>query len=179
MKTLRAAAALLALGAVAIAPPALAQFSGSVSGAKSGFVIAPAAPGGSASRGFERGNFPLPIVPGFSDGREWRDGDRPDRPGGRNRPRRRDAFGFGGYGVGFGGDLDPDRGYFANGGEAPAVANGRVRYDYDRGYPYDYYRGERAGHGGYETASREPYCEMEWTRDRRSGQQVPVRVCRN
>lgn len=176
MKTLRAAAALVVLSGIAITPPAFAQFSGSVSG-RSGSFTAPAAP--ALSRSFEPGNFPLPIVPGFSDGREWRDDGRFVRPGRRDRPRRRDWFGFGGYGIGFGGDLNPDRGYFATGGEEPAVANGRVRYDYDRGYPYDYYSGERAGHGDYETASREPFCETEWTRDRRSGQQVPVRVCRN
>ena len=181
MKTLRAAA-LVALGAIAIAPSALAQSRGSVPGGQSASGIAPPGPAPAFSRGFERGNFPLPIVPGFLDGREWRDGSRPDRPRRPDRPdgpRRRDAFGFGGYGIGFGVELDPDLGYFATGGEAPAVANGRVAYDYDRGYPYDYYRGGPAGHGGYETASREPYCETEWTKDRRSGQQVPVRVCRN
>lgn len=177
MKMFRAAAALAALGGIAIASPALAQFGGSVSGGRSGSFMAPATPG--FSSGFERGHFRLPVVPGFSDGREWRDGGRPGRPHRPDRPRRRDWFGFGGYGIGFGGDLDPDRGYFATGGEEPAVANGRVRYDYDRGYPYDYYRDERAEHGGYETAWREPTCETEWTRDRRSGQQVPVRVCRN
>ena len=181
MKTFRAAAAFLALGGTTIAPPALAQSSGSLSDGRSGFVLAPAAPAPALSRGFERGNFPLPIVPGFLDGREWRDDrrpDRPPRPHPPDRPRRRDAFGFGGYGIGFGGYLDPDRGYFATGGEASTAANGRVDYDYDRGYPYDHYRGP-ARHGAYETASREPYCETEWTRDRRSGQQVSVRVCRN
>ncbi len=184
MKTLRAAAALLALGGIAIAPPSLAQSSGSISGSRSGSFMAPAAP--ALSRGFERGDFPLPIVPGWSDGRGWRDSGRPDRPRRPGRPRRRDSFGFGGYGIGFGGygigfggDLNRDRGYFATGGEAPAVANGRVHYDYDRGYPYDYYRSGPSGHGGYETASSEPYCETLWTRSRRSGQQVPVRVCRN
>ncbi len=180
MKTLRAAAALVALGGLAIAPPALAQSSGSIfSGGRSGSFMAPAAPAPTHSRGFERGDFPLPVVPGFSDGREWRDDGRPGRPRKPDRPRRRDSFGYYGYGIGFGGDLDPDRGYFATGGEPLAAANGRVDYDYDRGYPYDYYRGGRARHGGYETASREPNCETEWTRDRRSGQKVPVRVCRN
>ena len=176
MKTLRAAAALVALGGIAIAPPAHSQSSGSISGGQSGSVLAPAAPALSLSRGFERGDFPLPAVPGFSDGREWRDGDRPGRPHRPDRPGRRGPLG---YGIGFGGDLDPDRGYFKTRGEAPAVANGRVDYDYDRGYPYDYYRGGSERNGGYETASREPYCETEWTRNRRSGQQVPVRVCRN
>ena len=59
------------------------------------------------------------------------------------------------------------------------MVNGRARYDYDRGYPYDFYRERSEQNGGYEAASREPYCETERTRDRRSGQQVPVRVCRN
>lgn len=175
MKTLRAAAALVALCGIAIAPPALAQSGGSVSGP--GSFMAPAAPAPANSRGFERGNFPLPIVPGFEDGREWRDGSRPGLPDKPNTPWWRDPFGFG-YGIGYGRDLDRDRGYFARGGEASA-ANGRVRYDYDRGYPYDHYREGPERNDGYESASREPFCEMEWTRDRRSGQQVPVRVCRN
>jgi hypothetical protein len=175
MKTFRAAAAFIALGG--IATPALAQSSGSILGGQAASTIAPARP--APSRGFERGDFPLPIVPGFSDGREWRDDGRPGRPRRPGRQRRRDSFGFGGYGIGFGVDLDPDRGYFATGGEAPTVANGRVIYDYDRGYPYGYHRGRPAEHDGRETASREPGCETEWVPDRRSGQQVPVRVCRN
>ena len=177
MKTFRAAALLLALAASATSLPASAQFSARVSGGQSAVTIAPAAP--AASRGFERGDFPLPIVPGFSDGREWRDGGRPGRPSRPHRPRPRGFVGFGGYGIGYGGDLDRDRGYFATAGEAPAVANGRARYDYDRGYPYDYYRGGPERSGGDETALRDSYCETQWTRDRRSGEQVPVRVCRN
>jgi hypothetical protein len=176
MKTFRAAA-LLALVAIAAAPPAFAQFRGGVSGGQSASTITPAAP--APSRGFERGDFPLPIVPGFSDGREWRDGGRHGRPSRPDRPRRRDIAGFGGYGIGYGSDFNRDGGYFATQGETPAVANGRARYDYDRGYPYDYYRGGPERSGGDETALRDSYCETQWTRDRRSGEQVPVRVCRN
>ena len=177
MKTLRAATAVLALGGIAMAPPALAQSRVGNFGGQSASAIAPAAP--APSRGFERGDFPLPIVPGLSDGREWRNDGRPGRPHKPDRQRRRHWFGYGGYGIGFGGDFDPDRGYFASGAEAPAVANGHARYDYDRGYPYDHYRGSPERNGSYETGSRETICETEWTRDRRSGQQVPVRVCRN
>ena len=177
MMTLRAAAALVALGAIATAHPALAQSGASISGGQSASTIGPARP--APSRGFERGDFPLPIVPGYSDGREWRNEGRLGRPPRRDRQRRRDFFDYGGYGTGFIGDLDPDRGYFATGGQAPEVANGRVRYDYDRDYPYDHYRKGTERNGSYDTASREPNCETEWTLDRRSRQQVPVRVCRN
>lgn len=182
MKTLRSTLTLVMLGGMAVAAPALAQSAGSSGGGQSASVLAPAAPRPAPSRGFEPGNFPLPIVPGFSDGREWRDGagpTRPGRPGKPDRPRRRDFYGYG-YGIGFGGTIDgADRGYFATGGEPPAVRNRHVDYDYDRGYPYDHYSGRPEREVAYGRASREAYCETEWTRDRRSGQQVPVRVCRN
>ena len=168
MIMLRAAASLLAL--TFAATPAFAESASSVR---------PAAPGRAIPRSFEPGNFPIPIVPGFSDGREWRGKDRHGRPGRPDRPRRRDRNEYHyGYGAESGNYLDPDRGYFAEGGEARATADG-VRYDYDRGYPYDHYRGSPGRQAGYEAASREPYCDMKWTRDRRSGQQVSVRVCRN
>jgi hypothetical protein len=75
-----------------------------------------------------------------------------------------------------------DFGYFRQDGLEPAVRNGKVLYDYDRGYPYDHYSGGPRIHTSeapheYEARSRE--CVTEWTHDRRTRQQVPVRVCRN
>jgi hypothetical protein len=125
-------------------------------------------------------------------GRPWKSDDRPRHPcGKRGRCRDRNFLGYGfGYGYGYGYDEDfgyrdmmaeARNGYFNHGGESRGVRNGRVRYDYDRGYPYEYYRDHRDG-GDYDRApeytARARYCETELTRDRR-GQQVSVRVCRN
>jgi hypothetical protein len=121
-----------------------------------------------------RGDQVLPGLPGFPGVNDY-DGDgRVDRP--CNRRRCRDADGL--Y-LGQGGIVARHGGYFAEGGEALGVSGGRVDYDYDRGYPYDHYRGS----GDRSFADREPPrmrgCETTWTEHRGSGTRVPVRVCRN
>jgi hypothetical protein len=174
MKLLGTVSAALFIGAMLAAAPALAQHSGGFGGS----VAAAAAPGtvsGSfqvgAGRGGRGGR-------GWSDG-EWRD-PRPDRRDPRDRWARR---GWYGYGIASGGAIDRDGGYFAEGAEAPAVSNGQVDYAYDRGYPYDHF-GSKTGRMADAAHSRghgsgERFCETEWTRDRRTRQQVSVRVCRN
>jgi hypothetical protein len=107
-------------------------------------------------------------------GRDFRAPGRPDRP---DRPRRRDSYGYG-IGIGYGGYIDPDRGYFATGGEALPRGSSGVHYDYDRGYPYAYYRPRREESAAYEAAPRAAYCETKWTRGLGS-ERVPVRICRN
>jgi hypothetical protein len=68
-------------------------------------------------------------------------------------------------------------GYFGQG----ARHDGRGGYDYDRGYPYDYYSGDRRDEGyedgGYDEP-REVRCDTEWTRDHDRREEVPVTVCR-
>lgn len=89
----------------------------------------------------------------------------------------------GGYGDGYG-VREPhgyrDYGYFSGPGAAGAQAwGGEAHYEYDRGYPYDHYRGV-ADHAP-RLAHAEPVrrCRTEWTRDRRTRAQVQVRVCAN
>ncbi len=131
--------------------------------------------------------------PGGASGR-WLNADRPrDRErwrkhcGKNGRCGNWDYHGFG-FGYGYGGLGHQDMmaggryGYFSQGGEARALSNGRPVYDYDRGYPYEYYReGARAGRGGDRgnRYARGRECSLETTRDRRTGREVDIRVCRN
>ena len=106
---------------------------------------------------------------------------RRERPG-RRDGRRRQGYGypyFVGYGGGINALIPPDLGYFATGGEARRSSDGHVDYDYDRGYPYDYYSSPVEREMAYEAAPRERYCETIWARGGRSGERVPVTVCRN
>lgn len=127
---------------------------------------------------------------------ERRGGDFPrgllDLPGGfasdeRGR-RRRDGddagwyFG-GGYGEGYG-VQEPhgyrDRGYFdQRRAEAKRGRTARGDFEYDRGYPYDHYRGDAGDMGERDLALAEPVtrCRMQWTLDRRTREQVEVRIC--
>jgi hypothetical protein len=128
---------------------------------------------------------------GFNGG-YWSDFERgPDQPRERCRKRGRcrgaGLFNPGYYGYGYGG-ITYDRliaggayGYYTQETDRPAVEGGRAYFDYDRGYPYEYYSGPaprlRMGEGRPERGSRE--CAPEWTRDQRTGRDVSVRVCRN
>lgn len=72
-----------------------------------------------------------------------------------------------------------DQGFFADSGDSWA-ANGRAVYDYDRGYPYDWYRdsGEAAAPAEHvASAGAMVRCDVTWVRAARGGQS-PVRVCR-
>ena len=171
MKTLRAYAAALLLGA-AFAGPALADGRGGGAGHQARVPQ----PGLSAI--VRHGGRPVTRAPGLSANRNFRRGRH------HRRDRDGDGFDYGyGYGIGYGGSIDGDRGYFAEDAGAPEVANGHARYDYDRGYPYEYFA-EREREPAYagrrsDVAPRVRGCETEWTQDRRSGRQVSVRVCRN
>jgi hypothetical protein len=95
--------------------------------------------------------------------------------------------------IGYGGGYDehsgsyaatapsPDQfGFFGNGGEVAQV-NGRAIYDYDRSYPYEYYRGprrEQAAADGASAGRATAGCETQWVPDGRGGGDVPVRICR-
>jgi hypothetical protein len=105
-------AGFVAIGAIGAAP-APAQ--------RAGFAPMPRAavpPGGA---GF--------VQRGFAPRRHHR------RPGGRTG-----AFDGFGYGLPlYGGEIDPELGFYAQAGEA-VKAGERAVYVYDRGYPYDWYR---------------------------------------
>lgn len=166
-----------------VAAPAGAQ-SGTFasSGGSVSNVVASPAPVGR----FEAGNFPVPGLSrwsgsGGSGGFSRFERDRSDRHDQRWRGRRRGggyAYGYG-YGIGIGGAGDPERGYFADGGDARKGRDGQVDYDYDRGYPYDHYSPREERELAYEAAPRERYCETVWARGGRSDDRVPVTVCRN
>ena len=175
MKTLRAAAAAILISSCLAAAPATAQSGGSSAGAWMVPLNQPRlGPDGGAGR------------PGRPGGGGWWNDGRHDRHDWRKRCLRRRTcgyYGFGGYGYGGIGDdslLANAYGYFAQGGSGVEARGGSARFDYDRGYPYEYYSdGER----GETRVARRDYrsreCAMEATRDRRSGRQVDVRVCRN
>jgi hypothetical protein len=119
---------------------------------------------------------------------------RPDRfrhmpPGrmrfdGRRRFDRlaREGFFFGG--LGYGGLVeDPeslrDQGFFAGPAEVQ-VANGGAYYDYDRAYPYDWYRDpEAAAAQAAPRMAAAPVmrCDVAWVSGRGAAAS-PVRVCR-
>jgi hypothetical protein len=67
--------------------------------------------------------------------------------------------------------LSRQKGYFDHG-----ATDGR-RFDYDRGYPYDWFN-----YGAEAEAEPEPprrmRCETEWVRGRGEREDVPVQVCR-
>ncbi|HEY1606678.1 MAG TPA: hypothetical protein VGF77_13880 [Allosphingosinicella sp.] len=72
-----------------------------------------------------------------------------------------------------------DQGFFADTAESWSE-NGHAVYDYDRGYPYDWYRDpapETAGRGPRLAAPPTVRCEVEWVTGAR-GAHAPVRVCR-
>ena len=99
-----------------------------------------------------------------------------------NRFRR--GFGFGLIGYDYGGlVVDPDslrdQGFFADTGESWRE-NGRAVYDYDRGYPYDWYRDPAsAAAGGGRRFAPGPMvrCDVSWVGGGRNGP-AAVRVCR-
>lgn len=177
MKMLSAAAATAVFTLALSASAAAGQSGGMSSGRAAPSVMLAPTPVPAPFRGFEPGNFPipgLPPVPGGIDGRIFGPGHfpRPDHPG---KPHDY----FYGYGIGIGGVIDRDRGYFTTEGAAPQVVGGHVRYDYDRGYPYDHYSRAIEPDFAVEASQRQSYCVTKWTRGRRGGESVPVRICRN
>jgi hypothetical protein len=106
------------------------------------------------------------------DGR--RDRDRRDRRRGRGRSYESE-LGYTEY------DYRHSRTSYENGyfGQRGTTAGGV--YDYDRGYPYDFYNGQRE----IERARIEPvpagesWCETQRVWDDHSGREMPVRICRN
>jgi hypothetical protein len=100
-----------------------------------------------------------------------------DRGVGRGRGRFGYLYGWGAYGGGL--VEDPERhrddGFFAGTGDAFRV-NGAAVYDYDRAYPYDWYRGDDEGAGGEgpsrPAAAPAVRCDVTWV----SGS--AVRICR-
>ena len=79
-----------------------------------------------------------------------------------------------------------DDGFFGHGGRngAAVPVNGQVLYDYDRGYPYDYYDYGGAG-ADHEHAEDEwapaavSRCDSQLVWDDHAGEEVAVRICRN
>jgi hypothetical protein len=204
--------AITALLSAAVASPLLAQSSlvPHVSGHVSGHV--PNVTGGSGGglvfrqgprrNGFNRnsGNgfgfgsgFAFGDAKGFGIGQSDRNDGHDRRWRGRHSRRHGERddgmFGYGG-GVGYDGydgsyastPPAPDQfGFFGNGGEATLV-NGQAVYDYDRSYPYEYYRGPRreeaAADGANAGRAAHSGCETSWVPDGRGGGNVPVRICR-
>jgi hypothetical protein len=100
---------------------------------------------------------------------------------GVQRGRGRGARGFGWPGFGYGELIeDPDArddGFFAQTGDS-WTANGYAVYDYDRSYPYDWYRGSPPAPA--RARLRPPpmmRCDVTWVPGGR-GAPSPVRVCR-
>ena len=114
---------------LAAASPVMAAPQGMVAMPVSGGGHIGAGPGFSAHFGFGRGGRWSARRPG-----NWR--------GGRTDGRRGRQDELGGYwGVGIAGEESTAfaDGFFSD-GEAVRTAAGRVRYEYDRGYPFDFYR---------------------------------------
>lgn len=197
--------AITALVSMAAASPLLAQSamvprtSGhvpKVTSGSSGVLVFRHAP---RRHGFNRssGNgfgFGTGFVFGDAEGFGIGHADRNDRHDHRWQGRHSGRYGDQGDEiVGYGGGYDdyygsyvstppaPDQfGFFGNGGEATLV-NGRAVYDYDRSYPYQFYRAprrEQAAADRARAARSAPGCETEWVPDGQGGGDVPVRVCR-
>jgi hypothetical protein len=97
---------------------------------------------------------------------------------------RRGCFGgnfFGWGGFGYGGLVDDpealrDEGFFADGDAW--TEEGRAVYDYDRAYPYDWYRDPgTAPRPGLRPAGPAMRCDVSWVSGR-GGAATPVRICR-
>jgi hypothetical protein len=99
-----------------------------------------------------------------------------------NRFRRNRGFGL--FAYGYGGLVDDpeslrDQGFFAETGDS-WQENGRAVYDYDRGYPYDWYRDPAAAAAEAVPHPAGPpmvHCAVEWVGGAR-GAGSAVRVCR-
>jgi hypothetical protein len=108
-------------------------------------ALAIAAPAGAQRVAFGPGATPRVRVAPPAAGRVVRYDRRPTH--GRGFGRGQGGFGFGYGWSAYGGGLveDPERhrddGYFAGTGDS-ATVNGAAVYDYDRAYPYDWYRGD-------------------------------------
>lgn len=107
-----------------------------------------------------------------SDSRDdWRWRSRDDHARARGDRRRygdfAESYFFGGYDSTRAHDIS-DSGFFSD-GDAVRTADGRVRYDYDRAYPYDFYRAQPAGSGNARDFAPAPRCSIERN----------VRVCRD
>lgn len=184
MTTLRAAAAAIFLVAGAAASPALAQTMTAGNGSGTSGVRA-----GSSMAAPERpGTYSGPRDPSSIGGPYWSSDDSQWRGPGRNpcgkRRRCRDFYYFG---HGYGG-ISHDRllaggehGYYSQVGRTPRSSGGQAHFDYDRGYPYEYYAAgpEVEMSEGRAYAPRVKHCTAEATHDRRTGRQVTVRICRN
>ena len=125
----------------------------------------------------------------FQSRRGWHRSNGFDRPGGDKwrRPWGGSLWLGGGWGGYWGGYGVPYAytipvadyfGYFGAGGEV-RVHRGMPVYDYDRGYPYDYYNGDAplADNSAAPGDPRAFHCEIESVRDAR-GRPIEVRVCR-
>ena len=188
MKTFGALAAASLLAAAGWAAPADAQSTGRQFHSAGSVALAPQRPG-HYSGPADPGGGPL-FGPGWRDdrrwwdrGRRWSGDDWDDKCRRRRWCKRPDRSDYGyAYGSGYGMIGGGEPGFFVQSGDAPEVVNGHARYDYDRGYPYDYYAEptpRRSAYGRRDSAPRARYCETELTRDRRTGEQVSVRICRN
>lgn len=197
--------AITAFVSMAVASPLLAQSSmvprssghvPKVSGGSGGALVFRHAPrrhgfNRNSGNGFGFGTgFVFGDAKGFGIGHADRnDGyghSRHGRHSGRHNDQGDDIIGYGGGYDGYYGSYAstppaPDQfGFFGNGGEATLV-NGRAVYDYDRSYPYEYYRSPRREESAADGASAgrsAPGCETKWVPDGRGGGDVPVRICR-
>ena len=147
--------------------------------------LAPATPvGGRLGPAFGPAGLPGLAGRGGNTNPAWSMGDGV-RLGSGHRPARGHgpgpSRGYGGYGFygGYGGGLieDPesyrDQGFFAGSADARAE-NGRAAYDYDRAYPYDWYR-EGSARTSLVRAEPRPTAAPDYRcRIERAG----VRVCR-
>ena len=164
---------LILIGLALAASPALAAPSAMVAMPVSG------GPGASGPGGFGSG---------FAGEPGWGPGSRPDqrswhrddgRRGRRHRDSRTQGYGYGFWGPGVTGGNYPvyaDGGFFSD-GDASRTPGG-VAYDYDRGYPYDHYRGRAALplSGGSPFPDEPLGCSVKWVPG--DGGRVPVRICR-
>jgi hypothetical protein len=177
------AARLAAAGAAALALALPLGFAGPVAAQRPVFTNGPHPSGRAAI-----GNLP-PGAFGYGVGR---------RPGARFRGGGHRRFGGGsggGFGRGFflgglGGGLieDPDAGRDAGFFAGPAgvqEANGGAYYDYDRAYPYDWYRGPVAREAPRAASAAAIRCDVTWVgggvgggAGGRGGARTPVRICR-
>lgn len=183
------------IGTALAAAPAVAQTmnTGSVATVRPGGpLVDRVAPGGWTRRdglgGGDWAGLASPSTDRVEDGgrrgpdpKRWRDSDDDDhRDRWRERHRRwleRRYAGFYDFGGAYLDDaFARESRYFEPSGGISWAAGNRVHYDYDRSYPYDFYKGR--GERRPDVAARKSSCDMEWTEDRQ-GREVAVRVCRN
>ena len=160
MNNFRTAIVAAALSGLVVAAPAAAEKGSAGFSARSGASVTSGSGGFNGTRGYQGDDRAFP---------QWRrDRDRDHRRRNRQISLLGDSWSEGGW-IYEHNRTAVGNGYFGQG------SSGDGYYDYDRGYPYDYYDDREAIEPRSYSGRRA--CRTEWVPDGH-GEEVPVSICR-